>query len=107
MTLLNAPSYDVRRENLKRNVIVGTIAAILLGSILAVAGYILGHGWFFTNIPVEHKVKVFMQTVQSGDYAMAYGIWENDPDWQEHPEKYDSEIVAACVALHRDGLLAF
>ena len=89
MTLLNAPTYNARQENLKRNVIVGLIAATLLGSVLAVVGYVLGHGWLFTNIPVEHKVKVFMQTVQSGDYAKAYGMWENDPDWQQHPQKYD------------------
>ena len=89
MTLLNAPVYNTRRENLKRNVAVGAVAAILLGSVLAVLGYVLGHGWLFTNIPAEHEVKVFMQTVQAGDYAKAYGIWENDPNWQQHPKKYD------------------
>jgi hypothetical protein len=92
MTLLNAPAYNTARENLKRNVIVGAIVAILLGSVLAVLGYVLGHGWFFTNIPVEHHVKVFMETVQSGDYAKAYGIWENDADWQQHPQKYDYKL---------------
>jgi len=92
MTLLNAPAYDVRRENLKRNVIVGVIAGSLLLAILAVAGYVLGHGWLFTNIPAEHKVKVFMDTVQSGDYARAYGIWMNDPDWPQHPQKYDYKL---------------
>ena len=92
MTLLNAPAYNTSRENLKRNVAVGAIAAILLGSVLAVLGYVLGHGWFFTNIPVEHHVKVFMETVQSGDYSKAYGIWENDADWQQHPQKYDYKL---------------
>ncbi|MBB5058517.1 hypothetical protein HDF16_003231 [Granulicella aggregans] len=92
MTLLNAPAYNTARENLKRNVIVGAIVAILLGSVLAVLGYVLGHGWFFTNLPVEHHVKVFMETVQSGDYAKAYGIWENDADWQQHPQKYDYKL---------------
>jgi hypothetical protein len=89
MTLLNAPAYNAHRENLKRNVIVGAIAVILLGAVLAVLGYVLGHGWLFTNLPIEYKVKDFMQTVQSGDYAKAYGIWENDPAWQQHPKKYD------------------
>src|SRR5579859_4319030 len=89
MTLLNAPAYNTSRENLKRNLAVGSVAAILLGSVLAVLGYVLGHGWLFTNILDEHKVNVFMQTVQAGDYAKAYGIWENDPTWQQHPQKYD------------------
>lgn len=92
MTLLNAPAYDTRRENLKRNAIVGAVAVILLGAILAVAGYILGHGWLFTNLPVEHKIKTFMETVQGGDYATAYGMWMNDPEWQQHPQKYDYKL---------------
>ena len=89
MTLLNAPTYDSRRETLKRNLLIGISAFVLVGAILALLGYVLGHGWLFTNLPVEHKVNVFMKTVQDGDYAKAYGLWENDPDWQQHPKKYD------------------
>ena len=92
MTLLNAPTYDARRENLKRKLLIGTMAVVLVGGILAILGYVLGHGWFFSNLPVEHKVNVFMQTVQDGDYAKAYGIWENDADWQQHPQKYDYKL---------------
>jgi hypothetical protein len=92
MTLLNAPTYDARRENLKRKLLIGTMAVVLVGGILAILGYVLGHGWFFSNLPVEHKVNVFMQTVQEGDYAKAYGIWENDADWQQHPQKYDYKL---------------
>jgi hypothetical protein len=92
MTLLNAPTYDARRENLKRRLLIGTMAVVLVGGILAILGYVLGHGWFFSNLPVEHKVNVFMQTVQDGDYAKAYGIWENDADWQQHPQKYDYKL---------------
>jgi hypothetical protein len=92
MTLLNAPAYDVRRENLKRNVLIGSGTAVVLGTILAFAGYIMGHGWFFSNLPVEHRVSVFLSAVQQGDYPKAYGIWMNDPDWQQHPQKYDYKI---------------
>ncbi len=63
MTLLNAPAYDARRETLKRNVLIGVSAFVLVIGILAMLGYVLGHGWLFTNLPVEHKVSVFMQTV--------------------------------------------
>lgn len=89
MTLLNAPIYDAHRETLKRNLFIGLSAFVLVGAILALLGYVLGHGWLFTNLPVEHGVNVFMKTVQDGDYAKAYGLWENDPDWQQHPQKYD------------------
>jgi hypothetical protein len=92
MTLLNAPAYDAHRETLKRNLLIGTSAAVLVLAIVTLAGYVLGHGWFFSNLPVEHKVSVFMKTVQQGDYAKAYGIWQNDPDWQQHPQKYDYKL---------------
>lgn len=92
MTLLNAPAYDARREALKRNIVIGTSALVLVAAVLALLGYVLGHGWFFSNLPVEHKVSVFMRTVQEGDYAKAYGIWQNDPDWQQHPQKYDYKL---------------
>jgi hypothetical protein len=92
MTLLNAPAYDARRETLKRNVLIGTSAVVAVLGVLAVLGYVLGHGWLFTNLPVEHKVGVFMQTVQDGDYAKAYGIWQNDPEWQQHPQRYDYKL---------------
>ncbi len=89
MTLLNAPAYDSDKEELKRKVLIGGGVFLLLAIILALAGYVLGHGWFFSNLPVEHKVKVFLTTVQEGDYPKAYGIWMNDPKWNEHPQKYD------------------
>jgi len=92
MTLLNAPAYDARRETLKRNVLIGSGIVLVLAVVLALAGYIFGHGWFFSNLPVEHKVSVFLSTVQRGDYPKAYGIWMNDPDWQQHPQKYDYKL---------------
>ncbi len=92
MTLLNAPVYNARRENLKRNLFIGGGVTVFLLIVLALAGYIMGHGWFFSNLPVEHKVNVFLTTVQQGDYPKAYGIWMNDPDWQQHPQKYDYKL---------------
>ena len=44
MTLLNAPQYNASREATKRNVLVGSGIAILLIAILAVAGFVTGHG---------------------------------------------------------------
>lgn len=92
MTLMNAPAYDGRREDQRRNIYIGTAVTVVLLAIVALAGYVLGHGWFFTNLPVEHKVGVFMKTMKDGDYATAYGIWENDPDWRNHPKKYDYSL---------------
>jgi len=40
------------------------------------------------NLPVEHKVSGFMSALQAQDYPKAYGIFYNDADWQQHPQKY-------------------
>ena len=89
MTLLNAPEYDTRRETMKRNLLVGGGALILVLALLTVSGYLLGHGWFFQNLPEEHAVSKFLTDLEEKDYVKAYGVWMNDTDWQQHPQKYD------------------
>ncbi len=98
MTLLNAPEFDERKENRNRNILVGSGIFIALLAVLTVGGFMLGHGWLFMNLPTEHHVKVFLSTVESGDYSKAYGIWNNDPNWQQHPQKVHGLSAAA---IHR------
>lgn len=88
MALLNAPAYNERKEKAKKNAFIGAVAAIFLLVILIFAGFFAGHGWLFMNLPVEHKVDNFFNTLQARDYSKAYGIYYNDPDWQQHPQKY-------------------
>ena len=89
MTLLNAPEYNEGREARKRNLLIGSGVLALVLVVITLAGYILGHGWFFLNLPVEHTVNVFLNDLQDKEYAKAYGVWMNDPKWQDHPQKYD------------------
>ena len=88
MTLLNAPEFDEKKETRKRNILVGSgilIAAII---VLSVTGFLMGHGWLFMNLPVEHRVGTFLSALQAQDYSKAYGIFYNDTNWQQHPDKY-------------------
>ena len=89
MTLLNAPEYDAGSEKRKTGLIFGGIALLLLTAVVGVGGYLLGHGWFFSNMGAEHTVDKFFTALEAKDYNAAYGIWMNDPEWQKHPEKYD------------------
>lgn len=89
MTLLNAPEYNARREARNRNLLIGSGVLVLLAAVIGLGGYLLGHGWFFSNLPVEHKVSNFFTALEANDYTKAYAIWVNDPDWQQHPQKYD------------------
>ncbi|HEX9199709.1 MAG TPA: hypothetical protein VF865_09130 [Acidobacteriaceae bacterium] len=88
MTLLNAPQFDEQKETRQRNILVGSGVLLVVLVLLTVGGFLLGHGWLFMNLPVEHKVNNFLSALQAGDYPKAYGIFYNDPSWQQHPDKY-------------------
>ena len=88
MTLLNAPKYDERREHLKKYSLIGSAATFALLVLLTLAGFLLGHGWLFTDLPAEHKVSKFFDALEAKDYSRAYGIYNNDAKWQQHPGKY-------------------
>jgi hypothetical protein len=88
MTLIDAPAYDPRRDNLKRNLLIGFLIFLGLSFFIGVGGMVAGHGWFFSNIPAEHRVSRFLDAIEARDYAKAYGMYNNDPDWQQHPQKY-------------------
>lgn len=88
MTLLNAPEFDEKQETRKRNLLIGSgVLALILGTI-ALTGFVLGHGWFFINLPAEHRVGTFLAALQARDFPRAYALFYNDPDWQQHPDKY-------------------
>ncbi len=94
MTLIDAPAYDSRRANLIRNLLFALAGLVVLLLVLTVMGYILGHGWLFSNIPTEHRVNNFYSALESRDFAKAYGIYQNDPDWQAHADKYTGYPLA-------------
>ena len=88
MTLLNAPEYDGSRERRNRNLLVGAGVLVLLAIVIGLGGLMAGHGWFFSNLPAEHKVSSFFSALEAKDYEKAYVIYTNDPDWQQHPDKH-------------------
>ena len=90
MTLLNAPVYDERKEKTKMGLLIGSGVVFALLVVLTLAGFLLGHGWLFTNLPAEHKVDHFFNALQAKDYKTAYGIYNNDANWEQHPDKFSS-----------------
>src|ERR1700722_7253462 len=87
MTLLNAPEYDSRRETRNRNLLISVGVLLALMIVIGIGGFLLGHGWFFSNLPAEHKVGNFFSALEAKDYGKAFAIYTNDPDWTQHPEK--------------------
>lgn len=88
MTLLNAPQFDVQKEIRKRNLMIGSGVLALVLVLLTVGGFLLGHGWLFINLGAEHRVDTLLSAIQAKDYPKAYGIFYNDANWQQHPDKY-------------------
>jgi hypothetical protein len=79
MVLLDAPEYDARKARIRRNIIVGVIIAI---------PFVAFFTWYFWNWPEEHRVDQFFHAVEAKDFPKAFGIWNADPNWQQHLDKY-------------------
>ena len=90
MSLLNAPVYDEKKARATRAVVIGALVLAGLLVVLTLLGFLLGHGWLFTNLPAEHRVGSFFAALQRKDYDQAFGIYNNDPDWKGHAAKYAS-----------------
>jgi hypothetical protein len=84
MALMDAKEYDPRPAQRRNRIIV--IAAIVA---LAVAGYL-----YWTRYDAEIRViNHFFQALEQKDYEKAYAIYQGDPDWKQHPQKYASYPV--------------
>lgn len=88
MTLIDAPEYDSRRANRNRAILLSLAILFAVVLVLTILGYLLGHGWLFSNLPTEHRVNQFYTALEAKDYGKAYGIYQNDADWRQHPDKY-------------------
>lgn len=77
MSLMDAPQYNERSERRKITILISIGVVILLLIVLTLAGYILGHGWLFTNLGAEHRVDKFFNALEAKDYKKAYDIYEN------------------------------
>jgi hypothetical protein len=88
MSLLDAPEFDERKEHRQKNLLIGSAVTVALLVLLTLAGFFLGHGWFFTNLPAEHKVSTFFDALEAKDYSKAYAIYTNDPEFAQHPDQH-------------------
>lgn len=79
MTLLDAKEYDPAKARTRRQRIVLGITVLVV---------LLALGWWFRYWPQEHVVGKFFDALQKQDYKTAYGIWMNDPQWQQHPQEH-------------------
>jgi hypothetical protein len=79
MTLLDAREFDPAKERKRKTRIV---LAILIALV------VLSLGWWFRYWREERVVGHFFEALQKQDYNAAYGMWMNDPQWQQHPGQF-------------------
>lgn len=87
MTLLDAPPFDARRAKLIRGIsifAVVLVCATFFGTIL----YTLDFPWQLWNWPSDHRVNLFLNDIEAGHMKKAYAEWNNDPNWEQHPDRY-------------------
>jgi hypothetical protein len=78
-TIFTAGHYDPEKARRKRQLVLGII------SLLIILG---GLAYLFRYWPYERRVDHFFTALQQQDYQQAYSIWQNDANWQQHPEKF-------------------
>lgn len=78
-TIFESKPYDPSRERRRRIIISSIIAGVLILAFFA---------WWFRYWPEERRVDRFFTALEQKDYERAYGIWMNDPNWKQNPEKY-------------------
>jgi len=86
--------YNETRENAKKRILIGFAILVTALLLLTLLGYILGHGWLFTNLPAEHKVNNFFNALEAKDYGKAFEIYTNDPTAAQHPERHSEYPLA-------------
>jgi hypothetical protein len=79
MTLLNAPAFDRIRNKERRNLLIG---------VLFLCGAVAIFAFLCWNLPAEQCVNQFFAAVEAQDFPKAFGIWNHDPNWQQHTQQY-------------------
>jgi hypothetical protein len=81
MTLMDAKQYDPARDRKRTKIIIIGIIIILVLAWLA---------YHFRDYSERAEVGRFFAALQKQDYAAAYAIWFNDPEWKQHASKYST-----------------
>jgi hypothetical protein len=79
MTLLDAPQYNAARARMIQRIVLSLLIAVVVLSVLA---------WVYWDWPEEHRVNRFFSAVEAKDMVKAFAIWNNDEQWQQHPDRY-------------------
>ena len=91
MTLLDAPAFDEVRYRRDQTILftgLGLVVVLFIGSWFA-SGMPVDWPWnWWTHFRGRMTVNHFLTAVEQNNLPKAYGIWNHDPDWQQHPAQF-------------------
>lgn len=79
MTLLDAKEFDPSRGRNFRNIVFVSVMLIVIIS------WTLYH---MRDYPERNTVEKFFSSLQHKNFENAYGIWFDDANWKQHPDKF-------------------
>ena len=79
MTIFEAKEYDPDVDKRRRMYVIAGLVLI------AFAAFLVYHCWDWRE---ERAVNKFLTAIEHKDYEKAYAIWNADPNWKEHSQKY-------------------
>jgi hypothetical protein len=80
MGLMDAKEYDPRPAQRRWRLIGLALVVVLVAFFL---------WWNFRYWPEEQVINKFFTAIEHKDFETAYGIYNSDPDWKQHPQKYN------------------
>jgi len=86
MALLDAKEYDPRPAQRRWRILILATTLILVP--------LLVWWFFFYYWPEERVINRFFEAIERKDFETAYGIYNADPDWKNHPEKYKNYTLS-------------
>src|ERR1051325_6449693 len=79
MGLMDAKEYDPAPSQKRNRLVVSALLVLILGLILA---------FWFRYWPEKHTIDRFFHALEAKNFEQAYTLYEADPDWRQHPDKY-------------------
>ena len=91
MTLRDAPQDNAARERRNFIILISAISTLITLFIVwwVVCGHPLDWPWNWDeHLFGTNTVNRFLTAVEQNDMQKAYGVWFNDPNWQQHPNSH-------------------
>jgi hypothetical protein len=79
MSLMDAPVSNPNPSRKRRALIVVVLCVVAVLAITALLTW---------NLSAERRVNQLFAAIERQDFAQAFGIWNNDPNWQQHAARY-------------------